>query len=1046
MECWFLRNLESDFVEKRIQFKISPKFVHQQVQTHLIKMKKLLLLTLSLSIVSIAFSQKKKNKTIDIITPIVLNTDAISATSATERMAGFDQRKKLTESSLVKNLKFRNVGPTVMSGRVVDIDANPDKPSEFYVAYASGGLWFTDNNGQSFTSLFDNEAVMTIGDIAVDWKSGTIWVGTGENNSSRSSYSGIGMYKSSDKGKTWQHLGLPDSHHIGRIALHPTDLNIAWVAALGHLYSFNAERGIYKTIDGGKTWKKTLYINEKTGGIDVRIDPNNANVLYAAMWHKERSASNFVESGKESGIYKSTDAGESWKLITGENSGFAQGEGNGRIGMAIYPKNSNILYAIIDNQAQKPKKIDKNEADKLTPKQVKDITKEAFLALNDSQIDDYLAENGFPEKYSAKSLKEDLKTDKIKVQDIYLYTKNGNDDLFDTTVRGAEIYKSEDAGSTWKRTHEDDIDDLYYTYGYYFGQIWVAPDDDKKLVIVGVPIIRSEDGGKSWKSIDRSNVHSDHHALWFNPKDSKHYINGNDGGINITYDDGKTWFKANSIPVGQFVAVAVDMAKPYNIYGGLQDNGVWYGSSANNVGFNFGIFDGGDGFKFLGGGDGMQVQVDWRDNNTVYLGSQFGFYSRVNKATGERKSLQVPRDLGETPFRFNWEAPITISRHNQDIIYWASNKFHRSLDKGDNFKTLSGDLTRGAKTGDVPFGTITTIEESPLHFGLIYLGTDDGLMHISKDGGYTWSKIMDKNLWVSGISASTHSESTVYACLNAYREDNFKPYLFASNDFGTTWQAIGTNLPAEPINVVREDLKNANILYVGTDNGLYISFDKGLTFMNANGNGLPAVSVNDLQIHPRENELIIGTHGRSIYVADLKPIQAWKSEILAKDLHINDLLSMTYSQNWGSVRNKYVEPIERKYDIVFYAKTAGKATIKIQTESKTLPEGLILKTIFDDAESGLNYINFDQSIDANIKTDYEKFLNDSKKKEEKTVILEPADDKKIYFRAGKYKVIIEQNGAKAEKDLEIKAPERRTRRAGMPKASPDEEMEFEDRE
>ena len=1002
-------------------------------------MKQLTLITLLLITCFTGFSQKKKKSKVE-TTPVVVET--VSATSANERMAGYEQRKKLTEASLVKNLKFKNVGPTVMSGRVVDIDANPDKPSEFYVAYASGGLWFTDNNGQSFTPLFDNEAVMTIGDIAVDWKSNTIWVGTGENNSSRSSFSGVGMYKSTDKGKTWQHLGLPDSHHIGRIALHPTDSNIAWVASLGHLYSFNAERGIFKTTDGGKTWKKTLYINEKTGAIDVRIDPNNANVLYSAMWHKERSASNFVESGSESGIYKSTDGGETWKLISGVGSGFPQGEGNGRIGLAIYPKNSNILYSIIDNQAQKPKKADAEEAEKLTSRDLKDISKDSFLALSDAKIDDYFADNGFPEKYSAKSVKEDLKADKIKVQDIYLYTKNGNADLFDTMVRGAEVYRSEDGGNTWKRTHDEDIDDLYYTYGYYFGQIWVAPDNDKKLVIVGVPIISSEDGGNKWKNIERSNVHSDHHALWINPKDSKHYINGNDGGINITYDDGKTWFKANSIPVGQFVAVAVDMAKPYNVYGGLQDNGVWVGSSANNVGFNYGIFDSGDGFKMLGGGDGMQVQVDWRDNNTVYLGSQFGFYSRLNKATGERKSLQVPRDLGEAPFRFNWEAPITISRHNQDIIYWASNKFHRSLDKGDNFKTLSGDLTRGAKTGDVPFGTITTIEESPLHFGLIYLGTDDGLMHLSKDGGYTWSKIMDKNLWVSGICASSFSESTVYACLNDYRNDNFAPYLYVSNDFGTTWQTIGMNLPHEPINVVREDLKNANIIYVGTDNGLYISFDKGLTFMNANGNGmsstgLPAVSVNDLQIHPRENELIVGTHGRSIYIADLKPIQAWTNEVLAKDLYITDLPTINYSSNWGSVRNKYIEPVERKYDIVYYAKTAGKAKITIQTS-----KDLILKTITDDAEAGLNYANFDQAIDASAKADFEKFLNDSKKKDEKEVKLDVADDKKIYFRPGKYKVVIEQNGAKTEKELEIKASERRNRRGGG-QPSPDENEEKE---
>jgi photosystem II stability/assembly factor-like uncharacterized protein len=993
-----------------------------------------------------SFSQKKKkNRDAEIIAkPIeTIQTLPNSPTSASERMAGFEQRKKLIEASIVKNLKFRNVGPTVMSGRVVDIDANPDKPSEFYVAYASGGLWFTDNNGQSFTPLFDNEAVMTIGDIAVNWKTRTIWVGTGENNSSRSSFSGVGIYKSTDNGKTWQHLGLADSHHIGRIALHPTDPNTAWVAALGHLYSFNDERGVFKTTDGGKTWKKTLFINDRTGGIELQIDPNNANTLYAGMWHRERKAYNFVESGRESGIYKSTDGGDNWKLITAENSGFPQGDGNGRIGISVYPKNSNILYAIIDNQGARDKKEDKTDENALTEKKLKDMSKEAFLNLSDAAISEYLENNGFPEKYTAKSLKEDIKNDKIKVKDIYEYTHTAADDIVQAEVKGAEVYRSEDGGTTWKKTHNEPIEDLYYTYGYYFGQIWVAPDDDKKIVIVGVPIIRSEDGGKTFKNIDRSNVHADHHALWFNPKDNKHYINGNDGGINITYDDGKTWFKANSIPVGQFVAVAVDMAKPYNVYGGLQDNGVWYGSSNLNIGFNFGIFDGGDGYKFLGGGDGMQVQVDWRDNNTVYAGSQFGFYTRINKTTGERKFLQVPRDIGESPFRFNWEAPITLSRHNQDILYWASNKFHRSLDKGDNFKTLSGDLTRGTKTGDVPFGTITTIEESPLKFGLLFVGTDDGLIHISKDGGYTWSKIMDKeNLWVTGISASNHSESRLYACLNAYRDDHFKPYLFTSNDYGTTWQAIGTNLPAEPIMVVREDPKNANILYLGTDNGLYISFDKGQTFMNANGNGLPAVSVNDLQIHPRDNELIVGTHGRSIYVADLKLIQALTTEILGKDLYVYDLPSINYSSNWGRMRSKYSEPQEQKYDITYYTKSAGKATIKIQTD-----KGLVLKTITDDAEAGLNFVNFDHAIDATAKADYEKYLNDTKKKDDKAIKIEEADDKKVYFRAGKYKVVVSLSSGSsvgtqttAEKDLEIKTLERRGRRGVAPQGtvSPDE--------
>jgi hypothetical protein len=311
------------------------------------------------------------------------------------------------------------------------------------------------------------------------------------------------------------------------------------------------------------------------------------------MWHRERLAWNFVESGEESGIYKSTDGGDNWKLISDKKSGFPQGKGNGRIGLAVYPKNPNIVYAIIDNQANRPAKEKKEEeSSKLTKDKMKDITKEEFLALSDDALNDYLDEENFPEKYNAKQLKEELEKGVFEAKDIFLFTHNGNDDLFDTEVTGAEVYRSEDAGKTWKKTNADYIDGLFFTYGYYFAQIFVAPDNDQKIVIMGVPVIRSEDGGKTFKSIDAGNVHADHHALWFNPKNSDHYILGNDGGINITYDNGKTWFKANSLPVGQFYAVAYDMEKPYNVYGGLQDNGTWYGPSTNNFDFNFGIFDG----------------------------------------------------------------------------------------------------------------------------------------------------------------------------------------------------------------------------------------------------------------------------------------------------------------------------------------------------------------------------------------------------------------------------------------------------------------------
>jgi photosystem II stability/assembly factor-like uncharacterized protein len=976
---------------------------------------------LFLAVSSLAFAQKKKAK-VEAVPATIVQTS--TATTATDRMAGYQQRQKLSAASIVNNIKFRGIGPTNMSGRVADIDVNDANPNQFFVAYASGGLWRTDNNGMSFVPLFDNESVMTIGDIAVDWTTNgqTIWVGTGESISSRSSYSGNGIYKTTNGGKTWQHIGLEESHHIGKIVLHPNNPNTAWVAALGHLYSFNKERGMYKTTDGGKTWKQTLYIDDQTGAIDVDIDLSNPSVLYASMWHRERTAWNFVEGGKSSGLYKSTDGGDSWKQINVEGSGFPTGEGNGRIGMSIYAKNSNILYAFLDNQNRRKEDVTKTPTG-LTTKTLRTLSKDDFLKLSDNELNEYLDQTNFPEKHTAKKLKEQVAADKLKVSDLYQFVAGANDEMINTPVIGAEIYRSDDAGKTWKRTHDDYIDAVY-TYGYVFGQVFISPDNPDRIITYGVPVLESTDAGKTWKSIDGDKVHADQHYIWFNPKNPNHIILGNDGGVYLTYDSGKNWQHLNSTPVGQFYAIGVDMEKPYNVYGGLQDNGVWWGTSQPGEELRP--------WKSLFGGDGMQVQVDWRDNSTVYTGSQFGFYARLNKNNtgfGNSKRLQMPAtEIGEAKTRFNWQSPIVLSRHNQDIVYFGSNKFNRSLDKGETFQTLSGDLTKGSKEGDVPYGTLTTIAESPKRFGLLYVGSDDGLIHVSKDGGYSWTKISDKlpqNLWVSRVAASNHNEGTVYASLNGYRNDDFKAYLYVSTDYGQNWQTIGADLPAEPINVVQEDPKNANIIYVGTDHGVYISINKGQSFMSMNG-GLPAAPVHDLLVHPRDNELVVGTHGRSIYVADVSLVQQLTDSTMTKDMVVFPLKPLNYSPTWGRMFDKYAEPRVQKYDIAYMAKTPTKATIKVLTD-----KGLAIRTLTDDAETGFNFVTFDLTIDATAKTDYEKYLNDVKRKDEKAITLEAADDKKIYLRAGKYKVLVETaTGSKAEQTLEIKAAERRPSRRG----------------
>jgi len=814
--------------------------------------------------------------TIILLLVIVNSAQAqVKPSTAAERLNGLQKRKLLENDTTLNSIKFRNVGPSIMSGRVVDVDINPADPTEFYVAYATGGLWYTKNNGQSLVPVFDKENVIGIGDIAVNWKEGTIWLGSGEANSSRSSYGGLGVYKSINKGKTWEYLGLPESQHIGKIILHPNDNNIAWVAVLGHLYSPSKERGVYKTTDAGKTWKQTLFVDENTGAVDMDINPKNPDELYASAWYRTRRAWNFEESGKTSGIYKSIDGGNTWKLVTVAGSGFPTGDGLGRIGLAVFAKSPNIIYATLDNQGHRPDTAVKKTDTNYVLKNFKDLTKEGFAALDNNKLDSFLVDNNFKEKYTAATVKELVRTDKIKPTEIYNYLFDANTALFETPIIGCEIYRSNNAGLSWQKVNSKGLD-LYNTYGYYFGKISVSNSNEDKLVISGYNLMVSTDGGKTFKGTDNDATHADWHGCWMNPNKDSHWIAGNDGGCNVTYDNGEHWFKANTPSVGQFYKIAVDEAKPYNIYGGLQDNGTWFGP-ANTKDIDQWDYEGIYPWKQIGGGDGMQVAIDTRDNKTAYSGSQFGFYGRRSTDGGKRVFIYPRPDLGEARYRFNWQTPIWLSKHNQDVFYYATNRFHRSLQKGENLEPLSGDLTNGGKEGDVPFGTSTTLSESPLKFGLIYVGTDDGNIQVSKDAGYSWTKVSGglpktvQGMYVSRVAASAFKEGRVYASLNGYRNDHFGAYLFVSEDYGTTWTQLGTDLPMEPINVVIEDPKKENIIYVGTDNGLYASFNMGKTFMVLDNN-LPRVPVHDIVIQQRENELVVGTHGRSIYIAKLKEL------------------------------------------------------------------------------------------------------------------------------------------------------------------------------
>lgn len=878
------------------------------------------------------------------------------ATSAEVVENALNQKEQLSQSSIVKNVAFQNIGPSIMSGRVVDLAVNPDNPNEFYVGYASGGVWHTKNNGTTFDPILDNSPTQNVGDIAVDWTNGTIWVGTGENNSSRSSYAGIGVLKSTDNGKTWQNMGLTDSHHIGRILINPNNPDEVVIGVTGHLYSPNQERGIYKTTDGGTTWTQTLFVDNMSGIIDVQTNPNNFNLMFASSWTKDRKAWNFDGSGNNSGIYKSTDAGNTWTKVSTEDSGFPTGQGVGRIGLAIF--DDTTIYAVHDSQFRRPSTGEKRSSNMLSKEDFKTMSTSDFLALDNKKLNAYLKMNGFQEKYRADNVKQMVRSGSVKPIDLAKYLEDANSLLFDTPVIGTEVYKSTDGGKNWTKTHEDYLDDIYYSYGYYFGHIYVAPNNADNIYIYGVPIVKSKDGGKTFKSISAENVHADHHALWINPKDPNHLINGNDGGVNITYDDGENWIKNNSPTVGQFYAINVDNAKPYNVYGGLQDNGVWKGahtSRENKSWHQSGQYP----WKSMMGGDGMQVQIDNRNNNIVYTGFQFGNYYRLNLETDDQTYIQPKHELGETPYRFNWQTPILLSPHNQDILYLGGNKLMRSMDQGNNWTAISDDLTNGGKAGNVAYGTLATISESPFQFGLIYTGSDDGVVAITKDAGGSWKTISDsfpKDLWVSRVVASEHKKARVYVTLNGYRWDDFKVYAYISDDYGTTWTDISGNIPASPVNVIREDPENESILYLGTDNGAYVSFDNGNSW-EIFSNGIPNVAVHDIVIQPESKHLLLGTHGRSIYKADIEPLQKMNDNMRSKSVTLFELEDMRYSSRWGSSWSKWFDAFEPEMDIVFYSNTSDKKTIKVLSEN-----GDLLNEMSFDADKGFNYTSYDLTL------------------------------------------------------------------------------------
>lgn len=897
---------------------------------------------------------KIKNTMTKFTTPVLLlalTLQGFAQTIAPDLEASYKARKQKEDQSILKEYPVRNIGPTVQGGRIVDIEVNLKNTKEFYVGYGSSGIFKTSNNGITFTPIFDQVDALGIGDFALSQSDPKIlYVGTGEKNGSRSTYAGSGMYKTTDGGKTWSHLGLTGSHHIGRVLIHPQDNNTVWVASLGALYSHNADRGVFKSSDGGKTWKKTLFINDSTGVSDLIINPQNPNQLIAATWERTRKAWDFKGNGIGSAIYRSEDGGETWTL---SSEGFPKGKFVGRIGLDICWSKPNVMYAVLDNQEEIKEAKKETPADgKMKLADFKDMTVENFLKLDDKKLDELLKDSRFPSKYTARVVKRDVQSGKYKPSALANYFgADANSDLFNTKIKGAEVYRSEDAGKSWKRTHSFDIDGVYFTYGYYFGELRVSPANTEDVYIYGVPMLKSEDGGKNWTEIDSlGTMHSDHHALWINPTDANHMLMGNDGGLYQSYDKGDTWLHFNNMPVGQFYTVNVDMETPYNVYGGLQDNGVLRGSSRS-------IPNRTKHWDPIFGGDGMYVFPDPRNSKLVYTGFQFGNYFKLELDRSKNTRITPSHDIGEAPNRWNWRTPLILSNHNPDIVYMASQRVYRSLNKAESWEAISGDLTKNKPQGNVPFSTITSLAESPLQFGLLYVGTDDGNVWVSKNGGGSWDAIqggLPVDKWISSISPSPHDEATVFVSVNGYRQDDFKTYIYMSTDYGKTWASVKGDLPESVANVIIQDPVNANLLYCGLDQGTYVSLDLGKSWRLLN-NALNVPSY-DMMVHPRENELVVGTHGRSVFIADVKPLQLLGD--VSKSVMAFAPESIRFSERWGQKQYAWSPVNEPKTSILYYVgKPAASITAEVLDEKNNL-----IRTLTGTGVVGFHSLSWDLKV------------------------------------------------------------------------------------
>ncbi|MEO7307313.1 MAG: hypothetical protein ABIR78_07100 [Ferruginibacter sp.] len=736
----------------------------------------------------------------------------------------------------LSGLSFRSVGPAITSGRIADIAVNPKNHSEYYVAAAAGGVWKTTNAGVTYNPVFDGEGSFSIGCLAIDPSNpNVVWVGSGENNNQRVVGYGDGIYRSDDAGKSWKNMGLKNSEHIGRIAIDPTNSDIVYVAAYGPLWKSGGERGIYKTTDGGKTWKQVLHVSEHTGFNEVMVDPRFPNIVYAAAHQRQRKVFTYIGGGPESALYKSTDAGATWnKMMNGIPS-----IDLGRIGLNYSPVNPDVLYAVVE-----------------------------------------------------------------------------------ATEGKGGVFKSTDRGASWEKQGG------YISSGNYYQKIFCDPKDINKIFVINAYMVVSKDGGKTFSNLGEKSKHIDNHVIWIDPDNTDHYLVGCDGGVYESFDAAANWnFKAN-LPVTQFYKVTTDNAYPfYSIHGGTQDN-FSLGGPSRTTSVN-GIMN--TDWYFTSIGDGFETQVDQSNPDIIYAEAQYGALTRYDKKSGEFLFIQPQEEDEEAANRWNWDAPLLISKFDNKRLYFGSNKLFRTDDQGNTWKKISGDLSRQidrnklevmgkvwsvdavAKNGSTDvYGQTTTIAESQFDENTVYVGTDDGLIQITNDGGKTWTKVdnipgVPERTYVNQVITSQHNRNVAYATFNHHRYGDFHPYVYKTIDGGKTWKPIQNNLPERgTAYTIAEDHVNPNLLFVGTEFGFYFSIDGGQEWIPLK-NGLPTISIKDITIQKRENDLVLATFGRGFYVLDdYTPLRNFKKEDLTRPATIypvKDALMFIEAQTLG-VRGK----------------------------------------------------------------------------------------------------------------------------------------------